>query len=73
MSFDNTDPGPDPGEPGGGAPPGETPPAESSTSSGTGPRQDTSRGWAKVPLAIILLIGVVFAAFFLVYAITLMR
>ncbi|WP_329013243.1 DUF6480 family protein [Streptomyces sp. NBC_00690] len=72
MSFDNTDPKPDPGEPGGGVPPGQTPPAESSTGSGTGPRQETSRGWAKGPLLIILAIAACFAAFFLAYAIILM-
>lgn len=72
MSFDDTDPEPDPRAPGGGVPPGETPPAESSTGSGTGPRQETSRGWATGPLLIILIVAAVFAAFFLVYAITLM-
>ncbi|MFC9926285.1 DUF6480 family protein [Streptomyces sp. NPDC127190] len=60
-------------EPGGGVPPGETPPAESSMPQ-AGPREPdaTSRGWAKAPLTVILVLVVLIAAFFLVYALVLM-
>lgn len=50
-------------------PPGETPPGEASTSSGTGPRVEPPRGWAKGPLIAIGLLVVLCAAFFLVYAV----
>jgi hypothetical protein len=49
-------------------PPGETPPGEGSTGSETGPPADLSRGWAKGPMIAIGLVVVVFAAFFLAYA-----
>ncbi|WP_017240615.1 DUF6480 family protein [Streptomyces sp. SS] len=51
--------------------PGETPPAESGTSTGTGPYRPPRRGWAAGPLLIIWSLTVVFALFFLVYAIIL--
>ncbi|MGW6274794.1 DUF6480 family protein [Streptomyces sp. NPDC055060] len=59
-------------EPGGSVPPGETPPAESSMS-GAGPHEthNPSKGWAKGPLALIIGLAVLFAAFFLVHAIVL--
>ncbi|MFF3290847.1 DUF6480 family protein [Streptomyces sp. NPDC003023] len=56
------------GRPGGGVPPGETPPGEESTGSETGPRGDQTRGWAKGPMIAIGLVVVLFAAFFLAYA-----
>lgn len=52
-------------------PPGETPPGESSTGSETGPPIDLTRGWGTWPLVVIGVIGAVFAAFFLMYAILL--
>jgi hypothetical protein len=72
MSYVNPDPEPErtPGlESGGGVPPGETPPAESSMPE-AGPRQpySTSRGWAKAPLTIILILVLVIAVGFLAYA-----
>lgn len=72
MSYVNPDPEPErtPGlESGGGVPPGETPPAESSMPE-AGPRQpdSTSRGWAKAPLTIILVLVLVIAIGFLAYA-----
>lgn len=72
MSYVNPDPDPErtPGlEPGGGVPPGETPPAESSMPE-AGPRQpdSTSRGWAKAPLAVIVVLVLVLAFGFLAYA-----
>ncbi len=75
MSYTNPDPEPERTtglEPGGGVPPGETPPAESSLPE-AGPREthNPTRGWAKGPLALILLLVVLVAAFFLVYAIVL--
>lgn len=75
MSYTNPDPEPERTtglEPGGGVPPGETPPAESSLPA-AGPREthNPTRGWAKAPLALILLLVVLVAAFFLVYAIVL--
>lgn len=75
MSYTNPDPEPERTtglEPGGGVPPGETPPAESSLPE-AGPREthNPTKGWAKGPLALILLLVVLVAAFFLVYAIVL--
>ncbi|MGW2490970.1 DUF6480 family protein [Streptomyces sp. NPDC001606] len=75
MSHVNPDPEPERTtglEPGGGVPPGETPPAESSMPQ-AGPREPdaTSRGWAKAPLTVILVLVVLIAAFFLVYALVL--
>ncbi|MEV2253196.1 DUF6480 family protein [Streptomyces sp. NPDC050147] len=73
-------PGPDPDpegstglEPGGGVPPGETPPAESSMS-GAGPEEthNPPKGWAKGPLAVIIGLVALVAAFFLVYALVLL-
>ncbi|MEU5980425.1 DUF6480 family protein [Streptomyces sp. NPDC047315] len=74
----NPSPAPDPRstsspERGAGVPPGETPPAESSTGPETGPRQETSRGWAKGPLIVIAVLVAFMAAFFLAYAIFLMN
>ena len=59
-------------EPGGSVPPGETPPAESSMP-GAGPREthNPPRGWAKAPLTLILVVVVLVALFFLVYALML--
>ncbi|KOG35238.1 DUF6480 family protein [Streptomyces resistomycificus] len=73
MSYTNPDPDPEHTtglEPGGGVPPGESPPAESSMPE-AGPR-DTTKGWAKAPLVLILGLAILIAAFFLAYAITLM-
>ncbi|MEU0603530.1 DUF6480 family protein [Streptomyces sp. NPDC006393] len=72
MSYVNPDPDPERTtglEPGGGVPPGETPPAESSMPE-AGPRQpdSTSRGWAKAPLAVIIVLVLVLAFGFLAYA-----
>jgi len=84
MTYSTPDPSPDPKrapnpdpepgrtpglEPGGGVPPGETPPAESSMS-GAGPREthNPPTGWAKAPLTMILVLVVLCAAFFLVFA-----
>ncbi|MGW1882592.1 DUF6480 family protein [Streptomyces sp. NPDC001970] len=75
MTVYNPDPDPrvTPGlEPGGSVPPGETPPGESSTSSGAGPYETRTRGWAKGPLAAIAVLALVIAAFFLVYALVLL-
>jgi hypothetical protein len=75
MSYVSPDPEPErtPGlEPGGGVPPGETPPAESSMPE-AGPREthNPPKGWAKAPLAVILVLVVLIAAFFLAYALVL--
>ncbi|MFK4687591.1 hypothetical protein RKD22_000526 [Streptomyces pristinaespiralis] len=71
MNSQPSDPDPrnTPGvRPGNTVPPGETPPGEGSTGSETGPPADLSRGWAKGPMIAIGLVVVVFAAFFLAYA-----
>ncbi len=81
MSADMSHVSPDPDpesttglEPGGSVPPGETPPAESSMpQAAVRERGATQRGWAKAPLALILTLVVLFAAFFLVYALILIR
>ncbi|MEU9037889.1 DUF6480 family protein [Streptomyces sp. NPDC048352] len=72
MSTHNPDPDPrnTPGlDPGGSVPPGETPPGESSTSSGAGPYRPLTRGWAKGPLALIVILAILVALFFLAYGI----
>lgn len=74
--FPNPDPDPRNAsglEPGGGVPPGETPPAESSMS-GAGPEEthNPPKGWAKGPLAVIIGLVALIAAFFLVYALVLL-
>ncbi|MFI5979111.1 DUF6480 family protein [Streptomyces sp. NPDC051452] len=73
MSYVNPDPEPERTtglEPGGGVPPGETPPAESSMPE-AGPRETATKGWAKAPLTLILVLVALVAAFFLVYALVL--
>lgn len=75
MTYVNPDPDPERTtglEPGGGVPPGETPPAESSMPE-AGPREthNPTKGWSKGPLTVILAVAVLFAAFFLVYALIL--
>ncbi|MEV6680498.1 DUF6480 family protein [Streptomyces erythrochromogenes] len=57
--------------PHGGVPPGETPPCESSTGSGAGPYRPLTRGWGKAPLALICLVALSCALFFLAYAVVL--
>ncbi|MET9150215.1 DUF6480 family protein [Streptomyces griseoflavus] len=75
MSFVNPDPDPERTtglEPGGGVPPGETPPAESSMpEAGPLERHNPSKGWSKGPLTAIVVVTVLVAAFFLVYALIL--
>ncbi|MGX5207398.1 DUF6480 family protein [Streptomyces violaceus] len=76
MSHISPDPEPErtPGlEPGGGVPPGETPPAESSLPE-AGPQEthNPPKGWSKAPLALIIVLVVLIAAFFLAYALVLM-
>ncbi|CAK7283243.1 hypothetical protein SAMN04490357_1126 [Streptomyces misionensis] len=77
MSHVNPDPEPERTtglEPGGSVPPGETPPAESSMpQAATREPHANQRGWAKAPLALILAVVVLIAAFFLVYALVLIR
>ncbi|MFV0131385.1 DUF6480 family protein [Streptomyces sp. HMX112] len=77
MTYRNPNPNPDPDpdrpaglDPGGGVPPGETPPDESSMS-GAGPQEthNPTTGWAKAPLAVILLISVLVAALFAAMAV----
>ncbi|MEU5579195.1 DUF6480 family protein [Streptomyces huasconensis] len=76
TSSPHPDPDPEPRdtsglEPGGGVPPGETPPSEGGMS-GTGPAHNPPKGWSKGPLALILGLAVLIAAFFLVYALVLL-
>lgn len=52
-------------------PPGETPPAEASAASGAGPYQAPTRGWSKAPMAAIIVLALLIAAFFLAYALVL--
>nr|WP_199836062.1 DUF6480 family protein [Streptomyces sp. TP-A0356] len=56
----------------GGVPPGETPPAESGIEDAV-PQVEyqRTRGWAKAPLAIIMILVVLVAGFFLAYALSL--
>ncbi|KMO94387.1 DUF6480 family protein [Streptomyces roseus] len=68
MSVSTPASRPDPRQ---GTPPGETPPGESSTGSETGPYRPLSRGWGTGPLVVIWTIALVFALFFLAYAIIL--
>ncbi|MEU0390733.1 MULTISPECIES: DUF6480 family protein [Streptomyces] len=75
MSHISPDPEPERSsglEPGGGVPPGETPPAESSLPE-AGPREthNPPKGWSKAPMAVILILVVLIAAFFLAYALAL--
>ncbi|WP_114257225.1 DUF6480 family protein [Streptomyces sp. Go-475] len=75
MSHINPDPEPERTtglEPGGGVPPGETPPAESSMPE-AGPQEthNPPKGWAKGPMALIIVLAVLVAAFFLAYALVL--
>lgn len=75
MSHVNPDPEPERTtglEPGGGVPPGETPPAESSMPE-AGPQEthNPTKGWAKAPLTLILVLVALIAAFFLAYALVL--
>lgn len=87
QSDSDSDPEPDPRPPGpapgrsnapgpqprGSVPPGETPPDESSMS-GAGPDEahNPPKGWSKGPLAVIIGLAVLVAAFFLVYALVLL-
>ncbi|MEU0195050.1 DUF6480 family protein [Streptomyces afghaniensis] len=75
MSHISPDPEPERSsglEPGGGVPPGETPPAESSLPE-AGPQEthNPPKGWSKAPMAVILVLVVLIAAFFLAYALAL--
>ncbi|MFJ5546320.1 DUF6480 family protein [Streptomyces sp. NPDC093225] len=54
---------------GGAVPAGATPPAESGTGTGTGPHRPPKRGWAGGPLTVVVVLAVLVALFFLVYAI----
>ncbi|MCP9946945.1 DUF6480 family protein [Streptomyces somaliensis] len=76
MTHHINPPDPDPDrtaglDAGGSAVPGDTPPAEGSTS-GAGPQEthNPPTGWAKAPLAIILLLVVLIAGLFIVRAVT---
>lgn len=76
MTHVNPDPEPERTtglEPGGGVPPGETPPAESSMPE-AGPQEthNPTKGWAKGPLTVIIVLVVLVAAFFLAYGLALM-
>ncbi|WP_236243745.1 DUF6480 family protein [Streptomyces sp. CC228A] len=66
MRHFNPDPDPERStglEPGGGVPPGETPPAESSMpEAGPYESHNPTKGWAKAPLAGILLVVLLVAA-----------
>ncbi|MEU2432099.1 DUF6480 family protein [Streptomyces sp. NPDC007861] len=75
MTTNNSEPDPrvSPGPPPDSlVPPGETPPAEASAASGAGPYQAPTRGWSKAPMAAIIMLAVLIAAFFLAYAVVLM-
>ncbi|WP_344534904.1 DUF6480 family protein [Streptomyces albiaxialis] len=69
MTPRQADPDPDrtPGlERGGQVPPGETPPAEGSTpDAGPDESHNPAKGWSKAPVALIAVIVVCFAVFFL--------
>ncbi|MEG8275113.1 DUF6480 family protein [Streptomyces sp. AHA2] len=75
MSHYSPDPEPERStglEPGGGVPPGETPPAESSMPEALPlETHNPTKGWAKGPLAVIIIVSVLIAAFFLAYALVL--
>ncbi|MEU7103844.1 DUF6480 family protein [Streptomyces sp. NPDC046215] len=74
MTTPSMDPDPDDTtglEPGGGVPPGETPPAEGSTSE-AGPRHNPPKGWAGMPMAVILVVVLLFAGLFVAMAVSLL-
>ncbi|WP_395576396.1 DUF6480 family protein [Streptomyces sp. BK79] len=75
MRYTNPDPEPERStglEPGSGVPPGETPPGESSMSeAGPWEGHNPPKGWAKAPLAVILVLVLLVAAGFLGYALVL--
>ncbi|MFC0597696.1 DUF6480 family protein [Streptomyces palmae] len=66
--------GPSRPEPASKVPPGETPPGESSMS-GAGPQEtyNPTKGWAKGPTTIILVLVVLFAAFCVAFAVVVSR